>query len=128
MMAADDATAGSMLTPPMISAGSTFNNFPADFQKWGYTVRTQIRCDMDNDQYGIEAALGGIGVSTRKTDWKCYTTHHGNPYRQPAINDQAYVLEGRTYRVSSCSHLLESTVNNASIGNRGKILRRHQCQ
>jgi hypothetical protein len=100
MMVVDDAAAGSLLTPPKTSAQSIFTNFPADLYKWGYIVNTERYCYMGNNQYGMEAALAGMGISADRRHWRCYTAHHGNPYGQQVVNDQRYVVDGRTYRVS----------------------------
>jgi hypothetical protein len=101
MMAADDATAGSMFTPPMGSAQSTFTDFPAELYKWGYVVDEEKGwCEMGNIQYGMEDAFTGLGVSSDYRRWKCYTAHHGKATAQQVINDQRYVVDGRTYRVS----------------------------
>lgn len=100
MMVADDVTAGSMFNPPMSSAQSTFINFPAEFNKWGYVINSEARCDMDHSQYGMEDAMAGLGVSADPRHWEYYTAHHGNPYGRQVMNDQRYVVDGRTYHVS----------------------------
>jgi hypothetical protein len=99
MMAATDAQAGLLLTPPRSSAKSRFDRFPEDLTKWGWSIDRATYCDMDNNQYGIEAALAGMGVSSASSAWKCWLANHGDPYGQRQVHDQTYQLNGRTHRV-----------------------------
>lgn len=97
----DDAIAGSLLRPPQPGAQSKFSDYPAEFQKWGYIVKTDTYCDMGNDQFGMEDALQGIGVSSDESSWKCCTAYHGDPYGTTKINDMTYQVDGKTYRVTA---------------------------
>lgn len=55
----------------------------------------------DNLDYGLENALEGIGASTAAEDWECYDIQHEDafPHSRP-IDEQTYVVDGKTYRVS----------------------------
>lgn len=100
MMESDDKTAGGLFEPKRDSAHSDFT-FPDDFDKWGY--KTVKSAGSDLADYGLADMLKNLGVSAAKEDWQTLNTMHGERYGRDPLDKQTYEVDGKTYRVSSCS-------------------------
>lgn len=99
-MAADDATAGSLLSPPRNTSQSLFIDFPSLFTRWAYNTYQDDKADLDVEYYGLREALEDIGASLQAGDWKFWRITHGDirPHSVP-LGQQIYVVDGHQYWV-----------------------------
>lgn len=98
-MYADHRTAGQMFNPPRDTSNSQFAHFPAEFERWAYTVGEDTNTRLGEAYYGLRDVLKDLRASTREEDWKFWKIVHGDG-RRIGEGEQTYWVDGQRYRVS----------------------------
>jgi hypothetical protein len=112
-MRGSDLEAAKLFNRPGNTIDSVFRDFPAEFIKWGYTQKrvtnpdlkgkNEIYLEMDKT-WGVGTALRALRVSDTAVEKggkiDCQMLTHGQSWlNAPNIDEQTYVVNGRTYRV-----------------------------
>lgn len=98
MMAADNATAGSLLSPPQETAQSRLASFPFLFTRWAYNIYNDRKIDLSVDYYGLHEALEDVGASLDVDEWKFWRITHGDIRpRSVSLRHQTYFVNEQQY-------------------------------